>query len=278
MREPKRVLQKILGPGCDADAFAATGEPLELVVELLRETLKCRKARQWLLELAGFDIAVSPRAFHALLDLREINCVETTTRDLDIKVESLRDSRHPDDPVSIGNLNSVLRELYRDLQRTREKMAKEFPALLLKRDVTAALAAKIPEWVAGARGAHWNGVGFLFTGWKVRGIENEFRSAFPNADRAHPLREKLAEVERESEFYRFCAEANGKWSALGLDLFRILRADALNNVCENLEGAGNALWNLVYNSPPARVSLELAGIRFDDISTLFENERVAGRG
>ncbi|MBI4390161.1 MAG: hypothetical protein HY580_08265, partial [Nitrospinae bacterium] len=134
MREPKRVLQKILGPGCDADAFEATGEPLELAVELLRETLKCRKARQWLLESAGFDIAVSPRTFHRLLDLREIDCVETTTRDLDVKVESLRESRRPDDPVSIGNLNSVLRELYRDLQRTRETMARDFPNLLLKRD------------------------------------------------------------------------------------------------------------------------------------------------
>ncbi|MBI4388734.1 MAG: hypothetical protein HY580_01020 [Nitrospinae bacterium] len=278
MREPKRVLQKILGPGCGADAFEATGEPLELVVELLRETLKCRKARQWLLESAGFDIAVSPRTFHRLLDLREIDCVETTTRDLDVKVESLRESRRPDDPVSIGNLNSVLRELYRDLQRTRETMARDFPNLLLKRDVTADAVAKIPGWVAGVRRARWNGVGYLFTGWRVRGIENEFRAAFPNSDRAHPLRAKLAEVEREAGFYRSCGETNGKWAALGLDLFRILRTDALNNVCENLEEAGNALWNLVYNSPRARASLELAGIRFDDTSTLFENGRVAING
>lgn len=252
----------------------SAGESLELVIELLREVQKCQKVRQRLMDVAGINAALSPSVFYRLLDITEIDRVETFTRGLEVNVASLKDSRKADDPVTIGNLNSVLRELYRDLDGIRQLMNKEYPDLLLAADVSADSLDKVLQWTSALRGLDWKVTGYGLTGWLARSLESEFRSAFPRSVKAHSLREVLPLVERELGFYRECVRMNGKWSALGLDLFRILRADALGNVNQNLEELGNALWSLVYNSPRAQVSLELAGIRFNDARSLFENDRI----
>ncbi len=275
MQDPARVLKKILSPSCDIGPFVSSGEPLETVIELLRVVQKSRKIRQWLLDTTGIEIAVSPATFHKLLEIREIDTVENTTRDLEVSVASLKNLRKLDDPVSIGNLNTVLRELYRDLERMRQGMAKDHPDLLLARDMTAELLEKVPQWIAAVRGLNWGVTGYLLTGWWcARSVESEFRVAFPLSEKAHPLRITLPLVEQELGFYRNCLELNVKWAALGLDLFRILRADTLHNVNQNLEELGNALWSLVYNSSPVKKSMQLAGIGFNDVRTIFENERI----
>ena len=46
MRDPKRVLSKILGKDVDLAPFEASGEDLLLLVEILREISKIRKLRQ----------------------------------------------------------------------------------------------------------------------------------------------------------------------------------------------------------------------------------------
>lgn len=276
MQDPARVLKKILSPACDVEPFASSGEPLETLIELLRVVQKCRKIRHWLLDTAGINIAVSPAIFYKLLDIQEIDKIENTTRDLEVSVASLKDMRRTDDPVSIGNLNTVLRELYRDLERMRQGIMKDHPNLLLARDMTAELLEKVPQWIASVRGLNWKGTGYLLTGWWcARSVEAEFRAAFPLSEKAHPLRVTLPLVEQELGVYRECLLLNVKWAALGLDLFRILRADALHNVNQNLEELGNALWNLVYNSVTVKQSIQLAGIGFNDVRTIFENERIA---
>ena len=73
MRDPKRILKKILRDGTDLTPFEQSGEPLDLLVETLREVLRIRKGRQWLIDQSGIDPALSPEAFHRLLDLPEIN-------------------------------------------------------------------------------------------------------------------------------------------------------------------------------------------------------------
>ncbi len=274
MNDPLRVLKKILAPAHDAELFLSVGEPLELVVELLREVQKCRKVRQRLRDIAGIDTAVSPQVFYNLLDIGEIDRVETFTRGLEMNVASLKESRTADDVVSIGNLNTVLRELYRDLDRIRQLMLKDYPNLLLVSDMSPELPEKVRQWIVSIRGLDWKVTGYWLTGWLARSVESEFRAAFPRSEKAHALREVLPVVERELGFYQECPRINGKWAAMGLDVFRILRADALSNVNQNIEELGNGLWNLVYKSPRVKTSLELAGIRFNDARSLFENDRV----
>ena len=106
MRDPKRILKKILSDGTDLEPFEQSGEPLDQLVDTLREVLRIRKGRQWLIEQSGIDPALSPKSFHRLLDLPEINYTEEADRNLDVVQHSLKDTRQPNDPVSISHLNT----------------------------------------------------------------------------------------------------------------------------------------------------------------------------
>jgi hypothetical protein len=48
----------------------------------------------------------------------------------------------------------------------------------------------------------------------------------------------------------------------------------LRQTIDNLSELGNGLWNLVYNGTQLPTTLELAGLRFSDITTLFDPEQV----
>ena len=58
MRDPKRILTKLLGDSTKVDHLASTAEPLELVAEVLRDVVKCRKTRSWLLKENAIDLAI----------------------------------------------------------------------------------------------------------------------------------------------------------------------------------------------------------------------------
>jgi hypothetical protein len=120
----------------------------------------------------------------------------------------------------------------------------------------------------------WRGVGYLLTGWQARSIEKEFEVLFPEARRAHPLRKNINAIQLELGFYHRCLEINIKWAVTGLDLFRVLRQDLLSQTIDNLSELGNGLWNLVYNGAQLPTTLELAGLRFNDITTLFDTDQV----
>lgn len=274
MRDPKRILSKLLGKNTNLEPFESTGEPLGLLVEILRDVVGCRKTRDWLWESYGIDLAVSPASFDQLLDIPQINFIETPNRKLEMEVVSLKDTREAGDPVSVGNLNGVLRELYRTLNAIGEKERKEYPDLILKSAMSAGLLDTAARHAAALRTPDRGLAGFLRAGWKARTIEKEFRAAFPGSPRAHPLRKSLTQIERELEFYRECLQANDKWRGIGLDVFRILRVDGLPLVLENIEKMGNLLWNIVYNHPTVRRSLALTGIDFADVRPLFDSDRV----
>ena len=129
MRDPKRILKKLIGPDIDIVPFDATGEPLQQAVETFRDVGQCRKIRDFVKTNFGIDFALSPKTFYQLLEIGAINYIETTQRDLEVETISLKDTRQPDDRVSIGNLNSVLRELYKDLLLLHERITKDFPML-----------------------------------------------------------------------------------------------------------------------------------------------------
>lgn len=263
----------MLGKGVEIDPFVETGEPLDTVVEMLREILKCRKTRDWIQREFDFDIALSPRVFQQLLDIPAINFVETSSRDLGVKVVSLKETRGPDDPVTIGNLNAVLRELYRTVYELHEKKGKEYPNLLLDGEMTSGLVETVARQAAELRARHGKLTGYLLTGGKVKGIERDFREAFPKSVNAHPLRDHLEAVERELAFYRNGLALNQKWRALNFDSFRLIQTDGFNPLMENLQELGNLLWAIVYKSSAIPQCFKLIGVDFSDLQTVFDNEK-----
>ena len=274
MRDPKRILKKILGESTDLTPFEQSGEPLDQLVETLREVHRIRKGRQWLIDQSGIDPALSPEGFHSLLDLPEINVTEEADRNLDVVQHSLKDTRQPDDPVSIAHLNTCLRELYKDLSGLNELKKKEHPELHLAPTMTGDLVDRVTNHVQQLRLLDWRGVGYLLTGWKARSIEKDFEALFPDARRLHPLRKHMNAVQLELGFYHRCLEINIKWAVTGLDLFGVLQQDVLSQTIDNLSELGNGLWNIVYNGAQIKITLELAGIRFSDITTLFDPDKV----
>ena len=60
MRDPKRILKKLIGPNTPIEPFEASGEPLEQAVETFRDIVQCRKIRDFIKTRFGMDLAISP--------------------------------------------------------------------------------------------------------------------------------------------------------------------------------------------------------------------------
>jgi len=274
MRDPKRVLGKILGRDIDLAPFEESGEDLLLLVDTLREISKIRRLSQWLREHTGIQTGLTPQAFHKLLDLPEIDYTEIIDRNLDVTQGSLKATRQPDDPVTVANLNVYLRELFRDLNTLHQLKTKEYPQLLLGHAMTGDLVDRVTGDVNRLRGLKQGALGYLLTGWKAKEIEKEFEALFPETRGVHPLRHHITEVQLELGFYRRCLDINIKWAATGMDLFTVIREDLLHQTLQNVGEVGSGLWNVVYNGMQMKTCMELAGIRFDDAATLFDPEQV----
>lgn len=275
MKDPKRHLQKILNMDtAGLDRLESAGEDLALLVETLQEVRQCRKARQFLRDEFRLDPVVSPAGFDDLLVIPEIDIVEVTTKMGEVDRSSIKAKRNPRDPVSVAHLNVILRELNRDLVRLQDQIDKEYPNLLLAGEMDKDLVDTVAARLAAIRKLNLNVTGYLFTGWKAKQIERAFRQTFPLSEKAHSLRTVLDELETELVFYKRCLQVNQKWGPLSLDLFYIFRHGALPRVIQNVQQLGSALWNVVYNSQQLKQSIELVGIRFSDVRTLFDAENL----
>ena len=275
MRDPKRILKKLLGPEAEVEPFAETGEPLEQTVETFRDVVKCRKIRDFVQEQFGLNLALSPEVFHSLLDIPQINYIETTQRDLEVETVSLKETRAPDDPVTIANLNSVLRELYANLFLIKERISKDFPNAVLINKMRTERIDRVQHLVKSISVLHGNLTGYLFTSSKAGRIEKEFLSLFPNSTKAHPLRSTFPLIEHELELYRDIFKTQNKWKAAELDLFAIIQhPQGINPLLENLQEMGNRLWQIIYQSSDIQQCVDLAGIDFGDIQPLFDNDKV----
>ncbi len=275
LRNPKRILQKLLGSDAEVEPFAGTGEPLEQTVETFRDVVKCRKIRNYIQEQFGLNLALTPQVFHSLLEIPQINYIETTKRDLEVETVSLKEARSPNDPVSISNLNSVLRELYANLFLIKERVSKDFPNAVLISEMQAQHIDRAQQLVQSISVLHGNLTGYLLTGWKAGRIEKEFLSLFPNSTKAHPLRSTFPLIEYELELYREALKIQNKWKPVGLDLFALFRdSQRLNPLLENIQEMGNRLWQIIYQSSDIRQCVDLAGIDFGDIQPLFDNDKV----
>lgn len=274
MRDPKRILEKILGDGRDLDRLEATGESLEQLTEILRDVVRCRRTRQWITDNYGIDIVVSPATFSRLLEIPQINFIENSNRMLEVDTVSLKKTRNLDDPVTIGNLNAVLRELYRNLESIQGRLDNEYPALLLINEMRTELIDLVAQQINSMKKLNGRLTGYILSLGKVKSIEHNFENLFPRSIQAGPLRKILPVVKKEIEFYQKCSEMNKRWEAVGIDLFQVIREGGLTNLRENVQELGNLLWSIVYNQGPLGQSLAILGIDFTDTRSLFDSNRV----
>ena len=274
MRDPKRILEKILGDGRDLDRLEATGESLEQLTEILRDVVRCRRTRQWITDNYGIDIVVSPATFSRLLEIPQINFIENSNRMLEVDTVSLKKTRNLDDPVTIGNLNAVLRELYRNLESIQGRLDSEYPALLLINEMRTELIDLVAQQINSMKKLNGRLTGYILNLGKVKSIEHNFENLFPRSIQAGPLRKILPVVKKEIEFYQKCSEMNKRWEAVGIDLFQVIREGGLTNLRENVQELGNLLWSIVYNQGPLGQSLAILGIDFTDTRSLFDPNRV----
>ena len=274
MRDPKRILEKILGDGRDLDRLEATGESLEQLTEILRDVVRCRRTRQWITDNYGIDIVVSPATFSRLLEIPQINFIENSNRMLEVDTVSLKKTRNLDDPVTIGNLNAVLRELYRNLESIQGRLDNEYPALLLINEMRPKLIDLVAQQINSMKKLNGRLTGYILSLGKVKSIEHNFENLFPRSIQAGPLRKILPVVKKEIEFYQKCSEMNKRWEAVGIDLFQVIREGGLTNLRENVQELGNLLWSIVYNQGPLGQSLAILGIDFTDTRSLFDPNRV----
>ena len=105
MRNPKRILEKILGNRKDLDRLEETSESLEELIELLRDLVRCRRTRRWISDNYGIDIIVSSATFNRLLEIPQINFIENSNRLLEVDTVSLKETRNLNDDVTVGNIN-----------------------------------------------------------------------------------------------------------------------------------------------------------------------------
>jgi len=274
VRDPKRILEKILGDGRDLDRLEATGESLEQLTEILRDVVRCRRTRQWITDNYGIDIVVSPATFSRLLEIPQINFIENSNRMLEVDTVSLKKTRNLDDPVTIGNLNAVLRELYRNLESIQGRLDNEYPALLLINEMRPELIDLVAQQINSMKKLNGRLTGYILNLGKVKSIEHNFENLFPRSIQAGPLRKILPVVKKEIEFYQKCSEMNKRWEAVGIDLFQVIREGGLTNLRENVQELGNLLWSIVYNQRPLGQCLTILGIDFTDTRSLFDPNRV----
>ena len=274
LRNPKRILEKIIGISHDFDRLEQTGESFEQLVEVLRDVMKCRLTRQWINNNYGFDIFVSPETFTLLLDIPQINFIENSNRTMELDTISLKKMRKLGDPVTVGNLNALLRELYRNLESIQGRLQNDYPNPLLINAMRSDLIGLVTEQIESIKMLNGRLTGYILNLGKVKAIENSFKGLFPDSVNIDLLRKIWPIVEREMEFYRKCSEMNERWEAIGIDLFQVLRKGGLPNLRENIQEMGNLLWKIVYNQKSVEQCLKIMGIDFTDARTVLDSNHL----
>ena len=270
VRNPKRILEKILGNRKDLDRLEETSESLEELIELLRDLVRCRRTRRWISDNYGIDIIVSSATFNRLLEIPQINFIENSNRLLEVDTVSLKETRNLNDGVTVGNINMILRELYRNLESIQSRRENEYPSLLLIDEMRTELIDLVVKQINSMKKLNGRLTGYMLNLSKVSLIERNFEKLFPSSIKIGSFRKILPIVEKEIEFYRKCSEMNNRWEALGIDIFKIIRDGGLTNLRENIQELGNLLWKIVYNQRKLEQCLKILGIDFKDTTGMFD--------
>ena len=270
VRNPKRILEKILGNRKDLDRLEETSESLEELIELLRDLVRCRRTRRWISDNYGIDIIVSSATFNRLLEIPQINFIENSNRLLEVDTVSLKETRNLNDGVTVGNINMILRELYRNLESIQGRRENEYPSLLLIDEMRTELIDLVVKQINSMKKLNGRLTGYMLNLSKVSLIERNFEKLFPSSIKIGSFRKILPIVEKEIEFYRKCSEMNNRWEALGIDIFKIIRDGGLTNLRENIQELGNLLWKIVYKQRKLEQCLKILGIDFKDTRGMFD--------
>ena len=202
MRDPKRILEKILGDGKDLDRLEETGESIEQLIEVLRDLVRCRRTRRWVIDNYGIDIVVSSATFTHLLEISQINFIENSNRMLEVDTVSLKETRNLDDPVTVGNLNAILRELYRNLESIQGRLESEFTSLLLINEMRTELIDVVVQQINSMKKLNGRLTGYMLSLDKVKPIERNFENLFPSSIKVGSLRKIWPVVEKKLSFIR----------------------------------------------------------------------------
>ena len=202
MRDPKRILEKILGERKDLDRLEKTGESLEQLINVLRDVVRCRRTRLWIMDNYSIDIVVSAETFTHLLEIPQINFIENSTRMLEVDTVSLKETRNFDDSVTVGNLNAILRELYRNLESIQGRLDNEFSSLFLINEMRSDLIGVVVQQITSIKKFNGRLTGYILNLNKVKLIERKFQKLFPDSIKVGSLRKIWPAVEKEIVFYQ----------------------------------------------------------------------------
>ncbi len=274
MKFPLRHLERLVDTNINLNDFETAGEDLEVLIETLRELEKCRKCRTYLKNKFEIELFLSSNTFNDLLQIREIDTVETPTKSGDVECVSLKNSRPNNAPVSVSDLNATLRELNRDLIRIKEIAQKEFQKFNLAQDLSENSLEKSWEIVVSLRNMKGNWLENILNIQKTKRAKQKLKEIFPSSKITFEGNQ-LDQIQKELAFFRQCSDLNQKWDPIGLNLIPCFKKGILDMLIENVQEMGSTVWTSVYNGQRLPKSLEIAGIHFGDIRTIFENSNLA---
>ena len=274
MKFPLRHLERLIDPNISLNDFETADEDLELLIETLRELEKCRKSRTYLKKEFNMELFLSSKAFNDLLQIRGIDMVETPTKSGDVERISLKNSRQIEDPVSVSDLNATLRELNKDLLRIQEIAKKEFEKFNLAQNISADSLEQAWQTIISLRNMKGNWLENILNIRKTKDAKQKLTEIFSNLN-IDFAGNQLDQIQKELAFFRQCSDLNQKWNPIGLNLIYCLQKETLDRLIQNIQEMGSTVWTSVYNGQKLPKSLEVAGIHFGDIRTIFENSNLA---
>jgi len=273
MKFPLRHLEKLIDPNSNLNDFENADEDLELLIETLRELEKCRKSRIYLKKEFNMELFLSSKTFNELLQIREIDTVETPTKSGDVERISLKNSRQNEDPVSVSDFNATLRELNRDLLRIQEIANKEFTKFNLAQNISEDSLEQAWQIIVSLRSMKGNWLDNILNIGKKRDFKQKLSEILSNS-KIDLAGNQLDLIQKELAFLRQCSDLNQKWNPIGLNLISCLQKGTLDRLIQNIQEMGSTVWTSVYNGQKLPKSLEIAGIHFGDIRTIFENSNL----
>ena len=274
MKFPLRHLEKLLDPKTNLDAFENSEEDLELLIETLRDLEKSRKCRTYLKSKFKIELFLSSNIFDDLLQINEIDIIETFNKLGEAKHVSLKTTRKKNAPVSVSNLNAALRELNRDLLKIKEIADTKFKNFSLDKNFPEESLEESWQIIVALRNMKGNWLKNILNIKKIKTAKRKIAELFPSSKITFDER-KLEQVQKELAFFLQCSDLNKKWSPIGLNLISCFTHGNIDTLIENIQEMGSSIWSSVYNGQRLPKSLKITGIDFGDIRTIFENSQLA---
>ena len=136
--------------------------------------------------------------------------------------------------ISLAKFCTIMVSLKKELAELSDKITREYPSLLLAKEITSPNVNFLGECLAEAEKIKKPIIGYLFAGKKVKDLQNRFAERF-FLSAGTSIRHNRKDLQKELQLYKYCQQLNENWCNIGLDLFLVLRGNALHKVTETLE-------------------------------------------